>query len=162
MLLFLFSASVASKPKNEFSFNKCDICHIVAKVLSDGIAQGLDDSQIHEKLNAVCAKAPKFLIDACDIIVDTYYNKLIKFLRGGESVKEACTLTHLCSATNGFRPRAFRPRHPHVVDRLPFKKVEANVGERLPFKKVSAVSNGAPVFQTETSPTWSKSWEEDI
>lgn len=160
MFLFLFAASASS-------FGKCDVCKSVATIISQSIAQGLDDSQIQAKIDEQCRKLGIFS-DICNGIVSLYYNKLISYLRGGESASAACKLIHVCKS-NGFDSNGYR-RHHHGFPRPPRVPGMPRVPRmprfpgmpRIPRIPRFPTTNGAPVFQTETSPTWSQSWEEDI
>ncbi|KAI5542036.1 saposin B type domain family [Trichomonas vaginalis G3] len=160
------------------SWGKCEICKLVADTISQSLAQGIDESQIKQKVQEKC-KVLAFLSDICEMIVDSYYSKLMTFLRGGQSSTAACKAIGACGInaqeSNGLKRRVVNgivaphfphklrklhkvPRHFHKAQRL--VKPATRYAHRF-YPKVHE-TNGAPQFQTETSPTWSQSWEEQI
>ncbi|EAY14576.1 surfactant B protein, putative [Trichomonas vaginalis G3] len=97
MFLFLFAASAASlKEKN--GLTQCSICNILAENIEKGLERGIEESQIKQQLKENCDKLG-ILADACNIIVDQSFSKLIYFLRSGESGKAACRLIGACKPT---------------------------------------------------------------
>lgn len=110
MLFFLFAASVKSIDM------KCEICDTIANIIAQSVAAGMETSQIKEKLQKKCDSF-SFASGICNILVETYFNKLIGFIRGGETAKAACRLINACPKKAVSNMRTFPEERPVIKPR---------------------------------------------
>ena len=116
-----------------YSFiGECELCKFAAKEVQKLLIKKVEKADIPALIEKECDKLPYFLPGICKKLADIPYEKIIEVLENKGTPTEACLLIKLC------------------------KKVKANGSVRRPER------NGPPVFQTETKPQWSVSWEEQI
>lgn len=144
LLLFKYISTGSYKPR----FTKeCEDCMYVTGYTYENIINGLSDEEIKAKYMKNCTNlrvsvVVPYLRETCEENFRKYYQIIKPYILDGHAPRNVCSLAGYCIGREAnHSPRKHR-RNYKVWNRIP----EAN----------------GPVFETETSPTWSQSWEEDI